>query len=88
MLHVDGRSPAEVAAWLQRVAVLAPERAARKLAFISHPQWRTYVFVYADGTELLGRWLAAVPESERVVRYRRLLLEPISLPVIARESAA
>ncbi len=86
LLHVDGWGRAEVGAWLERVALLPPERAARKLEFISHPMWRTYAFVYADGAELLSRWLAAVPERDRPGRFRRLLVEPVSLPTILRES--
>jgi hypothetical protein len=88
MLHVEGRARDEVGAWLERVALLPPERAARKLEFISHPLWRTYVFVYADGAELLSGWLAALPERDRPARFRRLLVAPVSLPVIVRESTA
>jgi hypothetical protein len=87
MLHVDGRARDEVAAWLERVALLPPDRAARKLEFIAHPLWRTYAFVYADGAELLSGWLAAVPEPDRPARFRRLLVEPISLSTILRESS-
>ena len=86
MLHVDGRARDEVAAWLERVALLPPERAARTLDFISHPLWRTYAFVYADGAELLSRWLSAVAERDRPARFRRLLVEPVSLPTIVRET--
>ena len=86
LLHVDGLAVDAVGAWLERVALVPPERVARKLAFISHPQWRTYVFVYADGAELLSAWLDAVPERDRPARLRRLLVEPVSLPTIVRET--
>jgi len=88
MLHVGARAREEVGAWLERVALLSPERAARKLEFISHPLWRTYAFVYAEGAELLSGWLAAVPEGDRPERFRRLLVEPVSLPTILRESTS
>jgi hypothetical protein len=52
--------------------------AAKRLAFIEHPLWRTYVFVYAEGEALLARWLAEVPESERVARFGRLLHEQLT----------
>ena len=44
--------------------------AAKRLEFIEHPLWRTYVFVYAEGEALLRRWLEAVPEprARRPVR--------------------
>ena len=39
---------------------MTPERAEKRLSFIEHPLWRTYVFVYTEGEELLERWLDAV----------------------------
>ena len=55
------RSRAEVLAYLERYLVSTPERAAKRLEFISHPLWRTYVFVYFEGERLLRRWLELVP---------------------------
>ena len=52
--------------------------AAKRLEFIEHPLWRTYVFVYAEGEALLGRWLAAVPEADRPARFGRLLHEQLT----------
>ena len=34
----------------------------KRLEFIEHPLWRTYVFVYAEGEALLRRWLDQAPE--------------------------
>jgi hypothetical protein len=88
MLHAEGRSPDEVGAWLERVAALTPERVAKKLEFLTHPLWRTYAFVYAEGAAVLDRWLAAVPAETRVARYRRLLVEPLTPPRILAEIAS
>ncbi len=85
MLHADGVDPAVVRSWLERVALLSPERAAKKLEFIEHPLWRTYAFVYGEGAALLERWLAAVPADARAARYRRLLVEPLTPPAIRAE---
>ncbi len=52
--------------------------AAKRLEFIEHPLWRTYVFVYAEGEALLARWLDAVPEAERAARFGRLLHEQLT----------
>ena len=87
MLHAEGRSPDEVGVWLERVAALTSERAAKKLEFLTHPLWRTYAFVYAEGEALLDRWLAAVPAEARAARYRRLLTEPLTPPRIVAETA-
>jgi hypothetical protein len=85
MLHANGVDPAVVRSWLERVALLSPERAAKKLEFLEHPLWRTYAFVYGEGTALLERWLASAPADVRAARYRRLLVEPLTPPAIRAE---
>ena len=37
--------------------------AEKRLEFLEHPLWRTYVFVYSEGEALLRRWVDAVPEA-------------------------
>ena len=76
--HADGRSHDEVLAYLQEVGGYAPDLAAKRLDFIEHPLWRTYVFVYAEGEALLRRWMEAVPRPERVARFGRLLHEQVT----------
>ncbi len=81
--HADGWSHEAVLAWLERVGRYAPDVAAKRLEFIEHPMWRTYVFVYHEGEALLGDWLAAVPEDRRPARFGRLLREQLSPATIA-----
>ena len=88
MLHEDGRPRDEVLAFLVEVGRLAPETAAKRLQFIEHPLWRTYVFVYAEGEALLRRWLGQVPPEARAARFGRLLREPLTPPAIEAEIAA
>jgi hypothetical protein len=88
MRHADGDSHDDVLAWLERVGRFAPAVAAKRLEFIEHPLWRTYVFAYHEGEALLGRWLDAVPEAERVPRFGRLLREQLTPTSIAAELAA
>ena len=76
--HVEGRSHDEVVAYLRDVGRVSQARAEKRLEFIEHPLWRTYVFVYAEGEALLERWLDAVPEGERAARFGRLLREQIT----------
>ena len=76
--HADGASHDEVLAYLVDVGRATPDRAAKRLEFIEHPLWRTYVFVYAEGEALLERWLDAVPERERAARFGRLLHEQLT----------
>jgi hypothetical protein len=88
MLHADGAPREEVLAYLERRLLSTPERAAKRLEFISHPLWRTYVFVYFEGELLLRRWLELVPPAEQPARFRRLLLEQLTPAAIADEIAA
>lgn len=85
MRHADGASPQEALAYLERVGRLAPHVAAKRLEFIEHPLWRTYVFVYHEGEALLRRWLDAVPEADRPARFGRLLHEQLTPTAIAAE---
>ena len=78
MLHADGVPRDEVLAYLERRLLSTPERAAKRLEFITHPLWRTYVFVYFEGERLLRRWLELVPEAEQPARFRRLLAEQLT----------
>jgi hypothetical protein len=70
------------------VGRLAPNLAAKRLEFIEHPLWRTYVFVYHEGEALLRRWLDAAPEPDRPARFGRLLHEQLTPTAIAAELAA
>jgi len=88
MRHADGVSHDEVLAFLEDVGRFAPEVAAKRLEFIEHPLWRTYVFVYHEGEALLRRWLEAVPPTERPARFGRLLREQLSPSAIAAEIEA
>jgi hypothetical protein len=76
--HADGRSHDEVLAYLREVGGCAPAKAAKRLEFIEHPLWRTYVLVYAEGEALLRRWLETVPEVDRPARFGRLLHEQLT----------
>jgi hypothetical protein len=88
MLHQDGIARNEVLDYLVEVGRFAPATAAKRLEFIEHPLWRTYVYVYSEGEALLRRWLAVVPEPERPARFGRLLREPLTPPVIESELVA
>jgi hypothetical protein len=88
MLHEDGLPRDQVLSFLVEVGRYAPDIAAKRLEFIEHPLWRTYVFVYSEGEALLRRWLGQVPAAERAARFGRLLREPLTPPAIEAEIAA
>ena len=88
MRHADGASHEETLAYLERVGRNTPPLAAKRLEFIEHPLWRTYVFVYHEGEALLRRWLDVVAEGDRPARFGRLLHEQLTPTAIAAELAA
>jgi hypothetical protein len=88
MLHEDGVPREAVLTFLVEVGRTEPATAAKRLQFIEHPLWRTYVFVYSEGEALLRRWLDRVPASGRAARFGRLLREPLTPPAIEAEIAA
>lgn len=83
--HVDGHTRAEVVDYLVNVGRQPRERAEQRLDFIEHPLWRTYVFVYREGEQLLASWLEQGPESEWPSRFARLLGETRSPSSLAAE---
>jgi len=86
--HADGRSHDEVLDYLVSIGRFAPAVAAKRLEFIEHPLWRTYVFVYSEGEALLRRWLTRVVTDERPARFGRLLHEQLTPGAIEAELAA
>jgi hypothetical protein len=76
--HGDGRSHEDVLDYLRTVGRMSAETAAKRLEFIEHPLWRTYVFVYAEGEALLRRWVDVVPPGDRAARFGRLLREQLT----------
>jgi hypothetical protein len=76
--HADGWSHDAVLDYLREVGGYGPALAEKRLEFIEHPLWRTYVFVYAEGETLLRRWVEAVPRDGRVARFARLLHEQVT----------
>jgi hypothetical protein len=85
MRHDDGASHDETFAYFVEVGRVAPHLVEKRLEFIEHPLWRTYVFVYDEGEALLRRWLDVVPEAERSARFGRLLHEQLTPTAIAAE---
>jgi hypothetical protein len=88
MRHADGASHDETFAYFVEVGRVAPQLVEKRLEFIEHPLWRTYVFVYDEGEALLRRWLDVVPKAERPARFGRLLHEQLTPTAIAAELGA
>lgn len=88
MRHADGRPHDDVLDYLCRTGRMSRPFAEKRLQFIEHPLWRTYVFVYHEGEALLEAWLDLVPHDEQPARFGRLLREQLTPGLIAAELAA
>jgi hypothetical protein len=72
MLHEDGRSDAEVQAYLERWGLMSPDLAAHVIRFLREPTSRTYILTYAAGRELCRAFV-----GDDAGRLRRLLTEQV-----------
>ena len=89
LLHDQGRSHDDVAAFLQRWSLTTPERARQSLRFLSSPLWRAYISTYVEGYRLLGAWLDRGGDAaDRAGRFGRLLDEPLTPAQLRAELAA
>ncbi|HSK51808.1 MAG TPA: DUF885 domain-containing protein [Clostridia bacterium] len=88
MRHADGAPQKVVLDYLVETGRFAPDVAAKRLEFIEHPLWRTYVFVYSEGEALLRAWVDSVPEVDRAGRFARLLHEQLAPGAIVDEVGA
>jgi hypothetical protein len=72
LLHEDGRSEAEVQAYLERWGLMNAELAAHVVRFLREPTSRTYIVTYPEGRELCGAYVGDDLEA-----FRRLLTEQV-----------
>jgi hypothetical protein len=77
LLHDQGASEAEAVNYLMRYSLRTEDEARKNLSFITDPLWRTYIFCYHAGRDLLGEWLNGAPGDERKSRFRTLLTEQV-----------
>ncbi|ALG84039.1 hypothetical protein [Gordonia phthalatica] len=89
-LHDRHESVDDVALFLQRWLLVAPDRARQMLRFLTSPLWRAYISTYVEGYALLEQWLdeAGPAGPARLARFGRLLDEPLTPGVLRRELSA
>jgi hypothetical protein len=72
MLFDGGASTAEAHAYVERCALLTPQRADHLIRFLTEPTSRSYVITYPAGRELARSYVGGDPD-----RFRRLLTEQV-----------
>ncbi|MFN2184562.1 MAG: hypothetical protein ACK2UU_11255 [Anaerolineae bacterium] len=75
LLHMEGRPPEEVQAYIERYGLRTPEEASHSMRFLSNPLFRSYVFNYAMGKDLIAPLLEG---PDALPNYRRLLTDPLT----------
>lgn len=85
MLHADGASRRDVAAYLRRFLLTGPDRTDRQMAVIEDPISRAQVLFAPAGERLLRRWFELGPATEHVYRFSRLLREQLTPAAIGAE---
>lgn len=73
ILHDRGGSEDDAIAELVRWGLQPRERAAKALAFLTHPTWRAYIFCYVAGLPLCRRFVGGDPS-----RFEQLLTEQVT----------
>ncbi len=75
MLHGEGRALGEVRDYMEQYMLRTPAEVTHGLEFIQSPLWRSYVFNYTVGRQLLAPLLEG---PDAVANFQRLLSEPFT----------
>ena len=82
MLYEDGADEAGARAYLERWALVTPERSAHVIRFLREPTSRSYILTYAAGRDLCERWVGG-----DLHRFRRLLTEQVRVRELLEATA-
>lgn len=74
MIHEDGVSEEEAAAYIERWSLVTPDRAKHSVRFATDPTWRAYAITYSAGHDLCRAYIGGDP-----ARFRTLLTEPVRI---------
>ncbi|HEU0296643.1 MAG TPA: hypothetical protein VFR47_28155 [Anaerolineales bacterium] len=75
MLHDQQKSEDEISQYLQNYGLRTEKEVQKSIQFISNPLYRSYIFTYHIGYDLLEELFA---RRDREVYFRRLLEEPVT----------
>ena len=71
-LHDERMAGAETVAYLERWALLPPNRASKAVSFLTDPTWRAYSHCYTEGLRLCRGYVDGDP-----ARFERLITEQL-----------
>lgn len=73
LLHDRGQSADATVEYISRYGLLSEEEARKSLQFLTHPLFRTYIYTYTAGKELVRTYLQSQPDPS--AGFRALLTE-------------
>lgn len=79
LYYQEGASEKEVLAYIQRYGLRSAKEAGKSLDFIKHPNFRSYLFTYRVGSQLLEQLFQ---KGNSIHWFTRLLTEPITPSII------
>ena len=83
LVYEEGASPEQAQEYVERWALVSPERAAHIVRFVLDPTWRAYALTYSAGRELCEAWAGGDP-----ARFARLLGEHVRVGELVRAADA
>ncbi len=72
--HTGALTKEQTLEYVQTYALSTPERAAKSFSFFTHPLYRSYIFTYTQGYDLID---AAAEKVDKTTLFKRLLTEQI-----------
>lgn len=75
MLHDQKKSESEISLYLQKYGMYTEREAEQSIRFISNPLYRSYIFTYHVGSELLEKLFS---RGDRISYFKRILEEPVT----------
>jgi len=75
LLHRDGASEQSVVDYIQHYGARTEKQARQSYRFIANPLFRSYVFNYHYGRDLLSRYITV---GDRITRFQTLLEQPLT----------
>jgi len=73
MIHAEGREVAEASEFARRWLLVSDEHIAKRIEFIVHPLWRSYIVLYNAGQRLVEAWTGGSTS-----KFKRLLTEQLT----------
>ncbi len=84
-LHAEGASKSAMAEFLEKRGLMTPQRAAKRMEFLTNPLWSSYSFTYWFGTLIVEAAYQEAKATNRTSEFFNLLYNELLTPTILKE---